>query len=211
MGKDRTVVQNSGSQQTTYAPDPSLTKLNELQFQQAQAADPMQREVNANAFNVINKLLTGDAAGLPGFLGTLAQGINPDVTTGLVGNALTDMNTQLAKSGAGTFLESGAAQSIGARTAGDIRLASEESNLNRLLNLLNIGVGGQAQIQNPILATSSMLGQRLGALAGQNVTTNGFQSTTAMNPFLKSFQTAAGSNLGGANFGAGPFNFYGGH
>lgn len=204
MGKDKQTQQTQQTQQTSYQADPSMLAMNRIQLGQMEAADPMQRQVNANAFNVINQLLTGNTAGLPGFLGTLAQGINPQVTQGLVNQSLGDVNVQLAKSGAGTMMESGPSQSIGVRTAGDIRLASEENNLNRLLNLLNIGVGGQAQIQQPILATSSMLGSRLAGLTGMTSNMSGNQTSTAMNPFLRSFQTSMGNSFGTWSGGFGP-------
>ena len=63
-----------------------------------------------------------------------------------------------------------------------------------MLNLLNLGVGGQAQIQAPALATSAQLGGRLAGLRQTTGTFGGF--TSEMNPFVKSLQTSAGSSLG---------------
>lgn len=203
MGREKTTQQSSGTQTQQYQASPEERELNQLQLDQAKAFDPTQRLINQNAGNVINQLLTGNTAGLPGFLGTLARGIDPSVTQGLVNDSLRDVNVQLAHSGAGTMLESGPSQSIGARTAGDIRLASEESNLNRFLNLLNLGVGGQAQIQQPILATSQMLGGRLAGLRSGTSSTTSNQTTYGMNPFLKSFQQQAGKGTASFLVGGG--------
>lgn len=207
MGKSKETVVNNTSQTAQYTPTPEEVELNKLNLAQAKEFDPQQRQINRQAGDVVSNLLTGNTEGLPGFLRTLARGVDPSVTQGLVDQSLRDVNTQLAASGAGTFLESGPAQSIGARTAGDIRLASEESNLNRLLNLLNIGVGGQAQIQQPILATSANLGSRLAGLRSMSGTSTGTQTSYGMNPFIKSFQSAAGTTFGSPNFMAGPVGF----
>ena len=63
--------------------------------------------------------------------------------------------------------------------------------------MLNLGVGGQAQIQSPLLQQSGQLGSQL---AGLRSTT---QTQTSMNPFLKSFQTSLGNTLGSPTFGFG--------
>ena len=132
-------------------------------------------------------LLTGQS-NLPGFLSRLPGGISPDVTTGIVDESLRDLNTQLAKSGAGTFLESGPAQTIGVRTAGDIRRASEEFNIGNLFNLLNLAVGGQAQVQQPILATGQLLSSRLAGLRSTTNTLTGTSQSTRQLPFSESFK-----------------------
>ena len=185
--------ESSEQQQTTQAgPAPYETELNKLQYEQLQAADPYQRQVNQSALSRVNDILTGKQ--LPGNLSQLQRGIDPEVTTSIVNQSLSDLNQQLAGSGAGTFLESGASQSIGARSAADIRRAAEEFNIGSLFNLLNLGVGGQAQVQQPILGTSQVLSQRLAGL--RPVTSSGTTTNRGANPFLQSFQTSAGQGLG---------------
>jgi len=158
MGSDKTQT-NSGTTQsssTTYTPTPEEQELQKLQLAQAKDFDPIQRQLNTNSGNLINQLLLGDS-NLPGFLSKLPAGISPEVTQSIVDSSLRDLNTQLKKSGVGTFLDSGAAQSAGVRASADVRNAAEEFNIGTLFNLLNLGVGGQAQVQQPALATSQML------------------------------------------------------
>ncbi len=75
-------------------------------------------------------------------------------------------------------------------------------NEGQLLNLLNLGVGGQAQVQSPILAQSGMLAGNLAGLRGTTQQGSTNTQLTMMNPFLKSFQTSLGSSLGSGSFGS---------
>lgn len=200
MGHEKTQQNTQQSASTQYQPTAEETQLNQLQLGQAQAFDPTQRQLNQNAGNDINALLTGQA--LPGYLQSLPYGIDENATNTIVNQSLRDVNTQLAKSGAGTMLESGASQAIGARTAADVRSQAAQFNLQNLMQLLNIGVGGQAQVQQPITANNGQLGGRLAGLAGSTSTGNSNQTTIGMNPFLKSFSQSAGQSLGkGVFFG----------
>lgn len=179
MGADRTT--NKQSAEAT----PEERQLNQLQLEQARAFDPIQRQLNANGGNLVNQLLTGQA--LPGYLNTLPGGISPDVTQHIVDQSLRDLYPQFQSSG---ILDSGVAASIAGRTAGDIRASAEQFNIQNLQQLLNLAVGGQAQVQQPMLNTTSQLGQRLSGL--RSVTS----TQTSMNPFLRSFQTSLGQGLG---------------
>ena len=200
MGSEKTTVQSTQQQQAT--PTAEETALNQLQLGQAQAFDPMQRQLNeAGGQNVLTLLQGGN---LPGNLGALSRGIDPSVTDLLVQRSLKDVGNQAQFSG---ILDSGTAGSLAARTAGDIRLGAEEFNIGTLLNLLNLGVGGQAQVQQPMLQTSQQLGGRLAGL--RSMSSSGSQTTTGMNPFLKSFQQSAGKTLGSPSFSSGPFTFGG--
>lgn len=135
---------------TTPTPTAEETAMNQLQLKQAKELDPYQTNVNKSALGLANQLLTGQ--NLPGYLNPLTQGITSNqqystpnyidpmygnlgegAISDLTGKALGDLNTQLAMSGAGTFLESGASQAIGAKTSGDIRRQSYESNIERQL------------------------------------------------------------------------------
>jgi len=205
MSGEKQTQQTQSSQQTTVQPTAEQTALNQLQLGQAQAADPMQRQINQSGMTAINNLLTGQP--LPGYLNSLPGGIDENATNTIVNQSLRDVNTQLAKSGAGTMMESGASQAIGARTAADTRSQAAQFNLQNLLQLLNIGVGGQASVQQPISATSGQLGGRLAGLNSYSSTGNNSQTTIGMNPFMKSFQQTAGKTLGNPTFSAGPFGF----
>lgn len=183
MGKDKT-TQSSATQ---YTPTEEEKQLNQLQLGQAQAFDPIQRQLNTNGGNLINNLLTGQA--LPGYLNSLPGGIDAGVTQGIVDDSLKDLYPQFQSNG---ILDSGVAAQIAGRTSADIRQNAAQFNLQNLQQLLNIGVGGQASVQSSSLNNSGQVGQRLAGL--RNSTTSG--STIGMNPFLKSFQTGFGNKLG---------------
>jgi hypothetical protein len=159
MGKDRTTTKTSVEE------TPLEKKTNELQFNQMQEFDPIQRQLNANAGNLVNQLLTGQS--LPGYLNTLPGGISPEVTQHIVDQSLRDLYPQFQSSG---ILDSGVAASIAGRTAGDIRASAEQFNIQNLQQLLNLAVGGQAQVQQPMLQTTSQLGSRLAGLRSSTST-----------------------------------------
>lgn len=191
---EKTTVQQSGS--TSYQPAPYETELNKLQLDQATAFDPIQRQLNDQGGQLVLKLLQGQ--NLPGYLGKLPGGIDEGVTSGIVQDSIRDLQPTFGASG---LLDSGVNAQISARTAADVRQQSEQFNLNNLLQLLNIGVGGQAQVQQPSLSTAQMLGQRLAGLRTVNQTGN-TTYTSSQNPFLRSFSEGAGQSLGkGVFFG----------
>jgi DNA-binding CsgD family transcriptional regulator len=190
---------NVTTQQST--PTAEETALNQLQLGQAQAMDPMQRQINQSGGTLINQLLTGQQ--LPGYLNTLPGGIDENTTQGIVNQSLRDVYSQGNVQGIG---DSGTMQSVAARTAGDIRLSAQEFNLQNLMQLLNLASGQAAQNQNIAGSTVNSLGSRLAGLRSTTGTSTGTQTTTSMNPFLKSFQTSFGSSLGkGASAGVTSF------
>ena len=128
---------------------------------------------------------------MPGYLNTLPGGISEDVTNSITQQSLQDIMPQFQSAG---ILDSGTAAQISSRTAADVRNQSAQFNIQNLLQLLNLGVGGQAQVQQPLLTTSGQYSQSLSGLRSINQT--GSSSTLGMNPFLKSFQTSAGSGIG---------------
>jgi len=200
MGKERSTTVQNTTQTSTPAPTAEETALNKLDLERRQAQQPGLLESDQASLSLNNAFLRGQP--LPGYFQGLPGGISPEVTTGIVDSSLRDLNTQLAASGAGTYLESGAAQSIGARTAGEIRQNAEQFNLGQLLNLLNLSIGAPAQIQQPINQNAATFSSRLAGLRSVNQTGSGTSTQTGMNPFLKSFQTSLGSSLGSGSFGA---------
>jgi hypothetical protein len=201
MSKDKSTSTQDTTQTQTRTASPEETEINKLALERERARQGGLIDSDRNALALSNQFMTGQE--LPGYFKGLPYGISPEVTTGIVGSSLRDMNTQLAKSGAGSFLESGAAQSMGTRTAGDIRMGAEQFNLGQLLNLLNLATGSSAQIQQPMNANAQMFSSRLGGLGTVTGTTQGSTTNKSMNPFLKSFQTSAGSTLGSPNVGFG--------
>jgi len=170
MGSSKTgTSDSSGNQQssTQYTRTGEQVELDKLQLDQARASQSGQIEMNKYALDLGNQLLQGKD--LPGYLGRLPGGITPDVTQGIVNSALRDIQPQMQKSG---LLDSGVNASVSARTSGDIRSQAEQFNLQNLMQLLNLGVGGQAQIQQPIQTNASMLGGRLAGLASSTTSGN---------------------------------------
>lgn len=169
MGSQKTGTSDSAGNQTSstsYTPTAEQTELDKLQLEQARATQAGQIQMQQSGLALGNQLLNGQA--LPGYLGRLPGGISEDVTQGIVNSALRDIQPQMQRSG---LLDSGVNASVSARTSGDIRTQAEQFNLQNLMQLLNLGVGGQAQIQAPIQSNASMLGARLAGLAGS--TTSG--------------------------------------
>lgn len=170
FGGGTTKTETGGT--TTPTPTAEETELNRLQLEQMRAIQPGAIGIQQKAFDLGQLLLTGQP--LPGYLGALPGGISPDVTQNIVNQSLRDLAVQ--SQAMGLPVESGTYQSIAGRTTGDIRMASEEFNLGQLLNLLNLAVGGQAQIQAPTISTAGTLGQRLAGL--RTVTTTGYGQQT---------------------------------
>lgn len=193
-----------GSTKTTtteqkVTPTPEEVELNQLRLRQAKATEQQQTNVQQQGLNLVAQLLTGQQ--LPGYLSTLPGGITDDQASNLAQKAVNDIRPGFQASG---ILDSGVAADISARTAGDIRRSVGEFNIGNLLNLLNLAVGGQAQIQSPILQNQGQLGA---SLAGLRTTTG--TTTQRSNPFLDSFYSSAGQTLGSPKFSSGPFTFGG--
>lgn len=172
--------------------------------------------------------LPGYLENLPGGVSP-AQQITPqevtlgeDYTADIVQQALRDIYPQFQAMG--LPIESGVAQSIAGRTSGDIRRQVAETNIERqmlakqfnveterarqgfnmgqLLNLLNLAVGGQAQIQQPVLAGGASLGQRLAGLRTINQTGTTSSSGWQRNPFITGQDVMSGIGTGIGVFGA---------
>jgi len=187
------------NQSTAPTPTAEETALNRLDLQAREANQQGTIDIQRNALNLGNLLLQGQQ--LPGYLRGLPGGISEDVTQDLVNQSLRDIKPSFQQGG---ILDSGVAASVSARTAGDIRRGSAEFNLNNLQQLLNLAVGGQAQIQQPILAQSQALGGRLAGLRTVNQTGTTTATSSSMNPFLKNFQSSLGTSLGSWGGGFGP-------
>jgi len=189
-------------QQVKYTPTPEEEAYNKILLNRAQATDSQQTQVQQSGLSLINQLLTGQ--NLPGYLNQLPGGISEDVTQSIVGQSLKDVRPGLQAQG---LFDSGTRAALETRTASDIRTQAEQFNLQNMQQLLNLAVGGQAQIQAPIQAGGSQLS---GALAGlRGINQSGSSNVSSMNPFLKSFQTSLGQTLGAPKFSAGPFSFGG--
>jgi hypothetical protein len=195
-GGEKQTTTNSTTQSSTPVADPSLVEQNKLDLELRKQNQQGLGEIQASGLNLGNLLLKG--MGLPGYLNTLPGGISEDVTQSIVDKSLRDVKGFGQQGG---LLDSGVLQSIAGRTAGDIRMGSAQFNLQNLAQLLNLALGGQAQVQQPVIGQGIALGQRLAGLTSTTQTGTNNQTTTSMNPFMKSFQTSLGTTLGQGGFG----------
>jgi hypothetical protein len=167
MGKEKTSTQGSTTtvQQVTPQPTAEERELNRIQLEREKKLDPQITQMQSVFLDLANRMGLGQE--LPGYLESLPHGISEDVTKSIVDEALRDITPSFQQSG---LLDSGVRASVSARTAGDIRRASAEFNIGNLQNLLNLALSGQAQVQQPVLAQSAMLSQRLAGLRSQSMT-----------------------------------------
>lgn len=190
MGSKRetTTTNVSTSGTTTPKPTAEMTALNKLDLEARQQLQPQFIDVQRGGFDLAANLLRGQQ--LPGYLGTLPGGISPELTSEMVQQSLRDITPSFQQAG---LLDSGVRASVSARTAGDIRRQSAEFNIQNLSQLLNLALGGQAQVQQPAISQAGMLGQRLAGLT--RFSTTGSQTGTSAtktreNPFLLGAQAA---------------------
>ena len=189
MGKTRETT----TTQTTPSQAPGEAELTKIQLGQAQAFDPLQRQIQAAFGDLALKLGRGED--LPGFLSGLPGGIGPELTSEIAQKAVEDIRPGLNQQG---IIDSGTARELEAIVAGETRRGSAQFNLNNLLQLLNIGVGGQAQVQAPAIQSQGLLGQRLAGL--RPVSSTG--TSTTKNPFLTGSDIFGGIGTGIGVFGA---------
>lgn len=198
MGEERrtTTEDKSQSQQTTVAPTAEETEFNKMALERQRAFQPWAMKLDETGAARMSELLGGEP--MPGYLGKLPGGISPELTSEMAGRAIEDITPSFQKSG---ILDSGTAASISARTAGDIRLGSAEFNLQNLLQLLNLGVGGQAQVQQGTSVAGGTLSSALAGLRSTSTTgTSQGTSVFAYNPFQESFKSGLGGTLSGSTF-----------
>lgn len=201
--------EGTSQQQTTIQPTAEETELNRLRLEREKSLDPSILSTQQQGLDLIGQLLSGGEQGqLPGFLAGLPGGISPGVTQDIVDRSLGDVRAGLQGRG---LLDSGVRSELEARTSADIRTQSAQFNLQNLQQLLNIAVGGQAQVQQPILGFGQQLSQSLAGLRGisQTGSTTGFSRVN--NSFFSpqgfggniagSFAGGLGQGLGGNLFG----------
>ena len=198
MGASRTTTQET---QQTRTQTPQQKEFTNLELEARKAAQEGIISTQGAGLKLIESILKGGQ--LPGFFEGLPSGITPDITNELASQAVADITPNLFARGLG---DGGVAASVQGRVSGDIRRAVAETNLNRLFNLLYIGVGSKAQTLQPILGASANT-QR--ALTPFGTTTGSSRSTLRFNPFLESFGSSFGKSLGKAT-GGGVSGFVGG-
>jgi hypothetical protein len=152
---------------------------------QIEEQDPRQRELNRVGSENVLALLQG--RDLPGYLKKLPGGIDEATTADIANRSIKDIQPFFGQAG---LMDSGVNQQISSRTAGDVRRASAEFNINNLMQLLNIGTGGQAQVVSNAQQNQSTFSQSLAGLRGS--TTQG-----SYNNKSSAFNWNAGVNIFG--------------
>lgn len=206
--KRTTTESSQSSQNVTPTATPEEQELNKLYLNREKALDPQITAVQKQGLDLSSRLMAGQD--LPGYLNTLPGGISKDVQDGIVKDSLRQLNASLSASGAGSFLDSGASDAIGARTAADLYQNASQFNIQNLMQLLSLGVGSGAAVQAPIQGFSSQLSSRLSGLRPVNSSSNSNgTSMFSYNPFLENLYGSAGKTLGSPKVSAGPFSFGG--
>lgn len=178
------------AQQTQQAvASPQEQEFNKLLMSAFTQGQPGQQALQGLGTQTISGILQG-GQGLPSQFQPLFAGIGPQQTAELAREGVADILPQFQQAG---ILDSGVARSIAGRTAGDIRRQVAESNLNRLQQLLGIGLQAGQQQQMLGQNQASQLGNQLAGLRTQT----GTSTVTSPNPFLSSFQGALGTGIGG--------------
>lgn len=196
MGTERKTTQQQVTPQATGLEQ----QLNVLGLERQRAAQPGMMQAQAGGLNLINQLLTGQA--LPGYLEGLPGGISPE--------AIGTQAAQLAGQYGPGFQQMGIADSgvafrETARGIGqELLFPAEQFNIQNLANLLQMAIGGQYQVQQPVLAGEQALGQRLAGLrpvsqAGAQIGQYDFFTS----PFTTAFAGGVGQAGGTSMFGVG--------
>jgi len=181
MGKGEKTTTNTT---TTATATPEEKKLMEQQIQLNDFMRPYAQKSYANLSDNINAILTGQQPMAQG-----VGGINEQQTQSMVNAGIRDIMPQFQSAG---IMDSGMAYQGGVRAASDIRNQNAQFNVSAAQNLFNLAAGGQSNLQSQYQGGANAL---TGQLAGLR-TINQSGSTIGMNPFMKSFQQSAGSNLG---------------
>lgn len=160
----------------------------QLQVNQETALAPSKLQAAKSGMGIINQLLAGQT-NLPGFMGSMAEGISPSAVNDLTQQSLNSLYPQFQQGG---LMDSGVAMAIAGRTAGDIQRQVYEYNLQNKYNLLNLALTGQAgQLQS---SQNSSLMNSLAGLRGQT-------SSTPYNNTARAAGGAAGGALSGGYTG----------
>ncbi len=191
MGRERTSVDTDTRNVQSAKATAQEEQLNQLLLEQAKAGQPQALQLQESGGNLINAILTGQ--NLPGTLQGLSGGISEATTQRTVQNALEDVRPGLQKSG---LFDSGVRAELETEVAADIRAENERFNINNLMQLLNLGVGGQASNQQALLSQSGQLGAQLSGLRELTGVTNESMLQKGINPFVKSFGQSFGTNIG---------------
>lgn len=176
----------SGSSTTTPQPTAEERELQKLELDRRRNVQPQLLQTDQQLLNLIEPLTRGQLLEGTAF-GSLGQGISPEAQERITQQSLEQIRPGFQQSG---LLDSGTRASLESRLAGDIGVQAEMQRQQELQNLLGFAFGAPAQAQQPMLAETAMLSQRL---AGLRPTTSTFGARS------QSFTPQSGG--GGFSFG----------
>ncbi len=147
--------------------------------------------------SLVEALISGEE--LPGAFGDLFGGIGEEQAASIAQRSV-EQQASNESFQAGGLLDSGVRQSIQSRIRGETLTNVAQSNLDRRLQLLGIGIGAQQGFAGQQLSQETVLGERLAGLRTQTeesqFNASQFSKFTGPNPFLESFQRSLGTSLG---------------
>lgn len=151
-------VREDQSTAQTKKATPEETELNKLDLELRRATQNQLIGVQQQGLSLAETLLQGRQ--LPGELAGTG-GISEEQITDISRSAVRDISPGLQAQG---ILQSGIGASVQGRVAGDVRRGAAEFNVGAKQNLLNLALGGQAQVQGPSLQAGAQFGERLAGL-----------------------------------------------
>jgi len=197
MGSGSGQQSGSGSSTQQYTPSAQELRAMENQNKVYEAGMPGMIGAQNAGFDAAQNLLQGKD--LPGFLKPLPYGISESMTADIANRSIKDIQPFFSQAG---LLDSGTNAAISGRTAGDIRRGSAEFNINNLMQLLNIGVGGQASVTSGFAG----VGSTLAGLVKGTGTTSGSYTNQSQYSYQQPFAQTFGQMGQGAQSFAGAFN-----
>lgn len=169
MGKGGGTTQ-AGTTVQERQPTAEETRLNQLDVELREKTQGGLIGMNTEALSLGTQLLKGGE--LPGWMSGITGGINDAVINSMIGQQGRDIQAGMASN---NMLDSGTNAAVSARGGREVRTGVAQWNLQNQLNALSLALTGNVQLQEPIMQSSSGMGQRLTTL-GQ--TTKNFNSTT---------------------------------
>lgn len=179
MSGEKTTTQST--QQATATPEE--TALNQQQIDMNNFMAPYAKSTYADLSNNIQAILTGNQPQAQG-IGGVTDAQNQSMVNASVRSVL----PQFQSAG---ILDSGIAAQGAIRAAQDTSNQNAQFNVSAAQNLFNLASGGQSNLQGQLQNNTNNLSNSLAGLR----TVNQSGSTIGMNPFLKSFEQSAGTNI----------------
>ena len=156
--------------------------------------DPTKYQVGEETTSGIVEKSLGDIAPQFQHLGVLDSGVAASLSNALAGDIR--LQTDQSNKDIALGIDQSNIQNQAAAQQFDIQnqFSQDSFDINTLLSLLNLTLSGSTTLQSPALQNQAQLSTALAGLRGTS--TDSSTHTAAMNPFMKSFQTSFGENMG---------------